>query len=51
MIPKRGGVAIMVGWIRNSDRTQTPVEGPFYILPDGSVLDQPTRNEEHKWTC
>lgn len=37
MLPKRGGVAIMVGWIRNCDRTQTPVEGPFYIHPNGEM--------------
>jgi hypothetical protein len=35
-LPKRGGVAVMVGWQTIAGK-RTPVEGPFYITPEGEV--------------
>ena len=36
-LPKRGGVAVMIGWQRGMDGKRVPVEGPFTITPVGEV--------------
>lgn len=36
-LPKRGGVALLVGWVRGLDGKRVPAEGPFAIHPDGTV--------------
>ena len=35
-LPKRGGAAVMVGWIRD-EAGRRPVTGPFQITEDGEV--------------
>lgn len=35
-LPKRGGAAVIVGWQKNGDGSQTPVAQGF-ILPDGEI--------------
>lgn len=37
MLPKRGGTAIMVGWLKQDGR-RIPVDGPFQITEEGEVL-------------